>query len=116
MPRSTAPLPRYTRLRPFSRKRAKRCKSRAACRRIVFERDGGLCRCRVSEFCTGKGEQVHERILRSRGGDIADPENCLLVCAPCHRYLHDHPAWAEACGYIASNLCGRRAAAGEGTR
>ena len=52
------------------------------------------------DVCTGASEQVHERKTRARGGDILDERNCLALCARCHRFVHDNPAWSTQRGLL----------------
>lgn len=92
-------LIRRTRLKPFSAKRRREIPARRACREQVYERDGGRCRVRGPN-CQGEGMQVHEIRSRARGGSITAPENCICVCAACHRQIHDNPAWATARGLL----------------
>jgi hypothetical protein len=70
-------------------------------RRRVFARDGDRCVVRAGAGCTGRAEHAHHVILRSRGGPDED-WNEVSVCHWCHRFLHDHPAWATEHGWIKS--------------
>jgi len=57
----------------------------AEIRRQVFIRSKGDC-----EYCgknLGQGGHMHETIHRSRGGQIS-LENCVAICAECHRGEH----------------------------
>lgn len=51
--------------------------------------------------------QTHHRRLRGIGGStwpgINLPSNLITVCPTCHRYIHDHPAWAKQEGLIVSH-------------
>lgn len=31
-----------------------------------------------------RGLSKHEKVFRSQGGDLLDPENCELLCGDCH--------------------------------
>ncbi|MBI2264098.1 MAG: HNH endonuclease [Armatimonadetes bacterium] len=56
-------------------------------RRLVFERDHGRCQapgCRNRAF-----NHIHHIIPRSCPGSSHSPENLCLICAACHRALHD---------------------------
>lgn len=45
---------------------------------------------------------VHEPLLRSRGGDPLDPAQCVALCRPCHSWIHANPAEATAGGWMRS--------------
>lgn len=55
-------------------------------RMFVRRRSGGRCEV-ASRHCTGDASHFHHRKLR-RHKDHSSA-NCLYVCAPCHRYIHD---------------------------
>lgn len=48
----------------------------------VRQRDGESCR-----ICGRKTREVHERILKSRGG-VASLQNSACACRKCHRLIH----------------------------
>lgn len=59
------------------------------------------------EGCTGRSEDVHESILRSRGGAIvpgafaeAQGQRFFAICRACHNYTHAHRPAAEAWGLL----------------
>ena len=52
--------------------------------------------------CRGRSEHVHEILTRARGGAIDDPSNFKALCDPCHDWVHAHPAWSEAHGFLKS--------------
>ena len=55
----------------------------------------------VCERCyRDRSTEVHEPRMRSRGVDICDPDECVALCHACHREVHDHPAQAEADGWM----------------
>lgn len=55
----------------------------------------------VCERCRkAMSTDVHEPRMRSRGADITDPEQCVALCRPCHRWTHDNPAAATAEGWM----------------
>lgn len=94
--RRLSPLRRRTRLRPMSAKRqAIAADRRAFVERILRERP-------ICEFprCLNRSEHVHEKLLRSRGGDILDPLNVRAICGKCHRWIHDHPKAATSLGLM----------------
>lgn len=54
-------------------------------------------RCEVQWVCKGaRAVDVHERLKRSRGGSITDPDHGHMVtaCRPCHEMTEAHPAEA----------------------
>lgn len=75
---------------------------RAAYRELtlaLIERSGGVCeRCRAK-----RGESVHHRKLRSRGGQHT-LDNCVFACGSgttgCHGWMHANPAEATATGWM----------------
>ncbi len=64
----------------------------------VLCRAGSMCEA-DTPACTIGATMAHHRKLRSQGGSN-DPDNGLAVCAPCHRWIHDHPAEAYAQGWM----------------
>ena len=50
----------------------------------------------------GRSEHAHEILTRARGGAIDDPENLKALCGSCHDWVHMHPAWSEAHGFLKS--------------
>ena len=58
-----------------------------------------LCEAKIYPDCDGRAVHTHHRLLRSQGGSD-DPENLLDVCAPCHQWIHDHPAEAYLRGLL----------------
>lgn len=66
----------------------------------VASRSSGLCEAVLLEHsCTGTGEHVHHRLLRSLGGQHT-PENLLHVCPTAHSMIHDHPEDSYRLGYL----------------
>lgn len=93
-----------TRLNPASKKTKKNAAKRAEVRRIVHQRDMGLCRARFlvgSITCSGPLD-IDEVIPRGRGGNYLDPDNCQVLCRAHHRWKHDNPAEAERLGLTKS--------------
>lgn len=87
-----------------SKKRIKEGPRREEVRRIVLERDMGLCRAKfLVDFLTCSGPlDVDEVIPRGRGGDHLNPDNCQVLCRAHHRWKHDHPKEAEELGLTKS--------------
>lgn len=48
--------------------------------------------------CYRRADDAHELVSRARGGSITDRENIVPLCREHHRYVTEHPAWAEAVG------------------
>ena len=96
--------PKSTRLKSASDKTKNNAPKRAEVRRIVMQRDMGLCQAKFligSITCSGPLD-VDEIIPRGRGGNYLDPENCQVLCRAHHRWKHDHPAEAERLGLTQS--------------
>jgi hypothetical protein len=66
--------------------------------REVRRRSGDRCEI-GTQLCTVVGSQTHHVLNRSQGGK-ADPELLKRTCAPCHRYIGDHPAEAYEKGWL----------------
>lgn len=69
---------------------------------LVQQRSGGLCEAGVSSRCNGRGEHVHHRKLRSRGGGNT-VGNLSHVCNDCHTWIHQHPADASERGWMVAS-------------
>jgi hypothetical protein len=82
--KTLTPLRRAGRLRPFSKKRRKLLPARAECRREVLERD------KTCQFpgCHEPAVHVHEKRLRSQGGDWLNPDGAIGICAEHHDWIH----------------------------
>jgi hypothetical protein len=91
---------RRTPLRPVSPRRRAAEPARRRCIAAVRKRSQGFCEGRVAGVCTGTATDVHEILLRSQGGSVTDPANCLDLCRACHSYAHAHPAIACELGLI----------------
>lgn len=67
----------------------------------MFERSGGTC-----ERCGQRGESIHHRKLRSRGGKH-DGDNCVVLCGDgvrgCHGWCHANPKEATETGWMVSS-------------
>jgi 5-methylcytosine-specific restriction endonuclease McrA len=107
----SAPLLRRTpikqnnkKISKISKKTKSQAPQRAEVRRIVLERDMGLCRAKFLVTyiqCSGPLD-VDEVIPRGRGGDHLNPDNCQVLCRAHHRWKHDHPKEAEELGLTKS--------------
>lgn len=56
----------------------------------VHSRSLHRCEAKQARGCTGRGEQIHHRKLRSQGG-AHDVVNLLDVCHVCHAHIHANP-------------------------
>jgi len=97
-----------TPLRRVSKKRAKVQRQRA---RMVSQELDQRSRCEAggllfilgeSNDCQRQSVELHEPLMRSRGGSILDPDNTIAVCRNCHRWIHDHPEVATELGLLKS--------------
>lgn len=97
MPRGDAGLARRTPLKQQSAKRRREMRERRA---MVAELWPERPKCAVP-WCTSLADDVHEPLMRSRGGSIVDPENAVALCRPCHTLITDtQPAWAYEAGLL----------------
>ena len=66
---------------------AKYVERRKLVERLLKERP--RCEAQVPDVCTGKSVHLHERLARSQGGDILDPEQSgiITVCFECHWWI-----------------------------
>lgn len=87
--RGASSLSRTARVKPRSLKReAAMVGRRALVARLLAERP--VCEARVR--CNGaRAVDVHERLKRSRGGDILDPDQAHMVtlCRACHEWTEN---------------------------
>jgi hypothetical protein len=67
-------------------------------RTIALVRSAGICEA-LTPACKRYGTEFHHVLPRSRGGQH-EPGNGLYVCAPCHRFIHDHPAISRQAGWL----------------
>lgn len=67
------------------------------CRELLIEQ-GGVAPEAVREDYVSRATSVHH--VRGRGRFLLEPKTWLAVCEPCHRYIHDHPAWAREQGFL----------------
>lgn len=75
------PKPNFKRRKP---KRKKRGQFSKETREKIIERENGLCR-----LCNAKGTEIHHCKFKSQGGRGVF-SNGLLLCAPCHRKVHQN--------------------------
>lgn len=97
-----APVKPRARLRPKSKRQAKKDREFTAMRTVVLERDDHTCQLSLrmdGHQCSGR-LHVHHIRLRSAGG-THDPSNLLTLCDAAHRYAHANPAEASLFGVIA---------------
>lgn len=59
----------------------------------------GACEVTIPGVCSGMGEHIHHRQLRSQGGEHA-VANCIFICSDDHTYIHGHPAESYRNGWI----------------
>lgn len=98
------PRVKPTRLNFASNKTKNNASKRTEVRRIVHQRDMGLCQAKflvASITCSGPLD-IDEVIPRGRGGNYLDPDNCQVLCRAHHRWKHDNPAEAERLGLTKS--------------
>ena len=56
--------------------------------------------CPSCQRCGYRGQVVHEKLTRARGGSITDEANCVVLCNDCHQWVHGHPAQAAMEGWL----------------
>jgi hypothetical protein len=67
-------------------------------RPVIAARSAGRCEIE-GPGCTGLGEHVHHRKMRSQGGD--NSLACLVhACNHCHKRIHEHPEESYANGWL----------------
>lgn len=93
---------RFPKPEPRKRARARETRGKAdrrnACRAIVYARAGGCCQGCGRPLVLDPRDAPHvfaiahvdEIVMRSKGGDPLDPDNCVLRCAACHARRHGH--------------------------
>lgn len=89
-------LTRGARVNPRSAKRTEAMKARRVLVRALLAE---APRCQIQVLCNGApAVDVHERLKRSRGGDILDPVQAHMVttCRACHDWTEREPAEATA--------------------
>jgi hypothetical protein len=108
---------RLKRAKPMRRRSEKTAKvyekRRELVARLLKERPRCEACPRILAWCSANGWMgrrpgcrgdldVHEILSRSAGGSILDEANCLCVCRPAHRWIHDHPIASKAMGLLRS--------------
>lgn len=96
--RSAGQPARNTTVRAVSDRRRKRDAGYNAAREAIRTRCADRCEAMATVRCTGRYEQAHHRAGRG-GSDPHRPDNLLAVCAPCHAWIHAHPADAFKHGW-----------------
>lgn len=101
------PLRRYTRLRPVSARRERQAADWELCKKAVAERENW--KCENCGYMTGSPRadtcwgvlDFHHVIPRSRAPKrVCDPDNVVLIHRSFHSYIHEHPDWARANGWL----------------
>jgi 5-methylcytosine-specific restriction endonuclease McrA len=67
-----------------------------------YEIPDTTCRARIPGVCQGRGRHRHHRKTRGRQGSDA-PTNLMLVCFPCHDWIHSHPEDAQTRGWLVNS-------------
>lgn len=89
-----SPLRRKTPLKKISAKRRSQSRLYEVVKRKFLLQNP---RCQI---CTDRNSlDVHHRNHRE-GNLLILTSEWLAVCRPCHRRIHDHPAWARENGYL----------------
>lgn len=84
-----------TPLRRVSKKQAIRLREYTKLKRTVLS---GNIFCEMPD-CHHRAFQVHHSKGRS-GENLCNTATWILVCAGCHRKIHDNPKWARQKGYL----------------
>jgi hypothetical protein len=98
--RQKKPMDRSGRITPRSKKTIAELPERQRVRQIVLERDR-ICRGRgvTPVECAIHASEVHElKRGANRRECYLDPDKCIGLCVPCHRWITDHPAEARPLG------------------
>lgn len=82
-------------MRAVSKKRARVNAARTKALKPLRERQEWCSKCGRA----GVGLDAHELLSRARGGSITDLANIALLCRPCHTWVTENPALAEAAGW-----------------
>lgn len=96
-PLRSASTLRRTAIRAVSAKARARQRARADVLRQLVDARGAWCEA-LLDGCDRIACDGHELKRRSQGGSTVDPDNVLLLCRPCHRYVTEHPAEAVRIG------------------
>lgn len=110
-PMKRGPGPKRTgRLKPYSKRRAKRDANLPGAREAVHERAGGVCEYAGFDWMTNCHEPMAE-VHHIRGRRIPDPHaltNLVGLCKRHHDRAHAEPEWARSAGLMASRIGGTR--------
>jgi len=88
---------RRTKLRQVSKSRQVENRTRRA---VVTQLFPERPQC-AAPGCLRLADDVHEPLMRSRGGSITDPANMTPLCRSCHDVITDtQPAWAYEAGLL----------------
>lgn len=96
------------RLAPVSGKRQHRLDAWPEKRQAAFERAGYRCEMVTDDDghptpCERTTDlHPHHRLRRSQGGSD-ELENLVILCAQCHRFVHDYPEYAVLNGWLVSS-------------
>ena len=93
------PLKRKTPMRQRSKKKNSELAQRRTLKADLLATRGPSCQAQT-EVCTGAAHDMHERVLRSQGGSALDADNILLVCRPCHNWIHANPGHSYELGLL----------------
>jgi hypothetical protein len=111
--KATQGLKRGGRLNPVSKKRQKLLAKR---RQVIDEilKTRTMCEASTRIWNVDRAHRcfripwdVHEPLTRARGGSITDPANMMVVCRPCHDWIHTHPQLATQVGLLVSGYTAR---------
>lgn len=86
-------------LRNRAWRKRKAAKEWRTAKKQVRLRAEGRCEASAAIGCEGTGSCFHHRKLRSHGGSNT-ADNGLLVCVPCHDYIHAHPSLSYSRGWM----------------
>ena len=89
---------RSRRLRPVSPKRALEQRERRKLVESYSTRP--MCPVNWDNGCTRLADDLHEPLLRSRGGDPSSAEDTIPICRHCHDRVHQFPREATKRGWM----------------
>lgn len=100
-----APLRRTKTVRSRAERRAGKTRGEidaelAVFRKLVLSRSPSMCEARTPACTGGPPSHAHHRKLRKQGGSNDPHLNGLACCAPCHTWIHAHPAAAYDAGWL----------------
>lgn len=94
------PLKRKKRISPISAARRLENEVRRGVVEELSRKRGHICEAKCARDCYRISTDAHEKLTRARGGSITDEDNILLVCRPCHEWIHANPAEATEAGFL----------------